>query len=138
LLADREAATLGDLFSQQLLDLRERSITSERLYFSGLEQHLPGFSLMFVLLTMVFSVSIGLREEEVWGTSARLSIAPMPRWMVLAGKLLARVAIGIAQLTVLLLFAHFGYGLQHQAAHHGGEGQAQRLENRGLVVLAHS
>ena len=112
LLADREAATLGDPFSQELLHLKERSITSERLSFSGLDQHLPGFSLMFVLLTMVFTVSISLREEEVWGTSVRLSVAPMPRWAVLAGKLLARIVIGIAQLLVLLLFAHFVYGLR--------------------------
>ena len=53
LLADREAATLGDPFSQELLHLKERSITSDRLSFSGLDQDLPGFSLMFVLLTMV-------------------------------------------------------------------------------------
>jgi ABC-type multidrug transport system permease subunit len=111
LLADREAATLGDPFSQELLHLKERSITSDRLSFSGLDQDLPGFSLMFVLLTMVFTVSISLREEEVWGTSARLSVAPMPGWAVLGGKLLARIVIGIAQLTVLLLFAHFVYGL---------------------------
>jgi ABC-2 type transport system permease protein len=112
LLADREAATLGDPFSQELLHLNERSITSQRLSFSGLDQHLPGFSLMFVLLTMVFTVSISLREEEVWGTSLRLSVAPMPQWAVLAGKLLARIIIGIAQLVVLLLFAHFFYGLR--------------------------
>jgi len=112
LLADRDAATLGDPFSQELLQLKERSLTSERLSFSGLDQNLPGFSLMFVLLTMVFTVSIGLREEEVWGTSSRLSIAPMPQWAVLAGKLLARIIIGIAQLAVLLLFAHFVYGLR--------------------------
>ncbi len=98
-------------FSQELLHLKERSITDDRLSFSGLDQDLPGFSLMFVLLTMVFTVSISLREEEVWGTSARLSVAPMPGWAVLGGKLLARIVIGIAQLTVLLLFAHFVYGL---------------------------
>lgn len=112
LLADREAATLGDPFGQELLHLKERSISGERLSFSGLEQHLPGFSLMFVLLTMVFSVSIGMREEEVWGTNVRLSVAPMPPWAVMAGKLSARILIGIAQLVVLLLFAHFIYGLK--------------------------
>ncbi len=112
LLADREAATLGDPFSQELLHLQERSITGDRLSFSGLDQHLPGFSLMFVLLTMVFTVSIGLREEEVWGTSLRLSVAPIPQWAVVGGKLLARIVIGIAQLVVLLLFAHFVYGLR--------------------------
>ena len=64
------------------------------------------------MLTMVFTVSIGLREEEVWGTSMRLSVAPMPQWAIVGGKLLARIVIGIAQLVVLLLFAHFVYGLR--------------------------
>ncbi len=112
LLADREAAMLGDPFHEELLHLQEVSVGGERPSFSGLEQHLPGFSLMFVLLTMVFSVSIGLREEEVYGTHIRLSIAPMAAWAVLSGKLLARILIGVAQLSVLLLFAHFGYGLK--------------------------
>ena len=112
LLADREAATLGDPFSQELLHLHERNITGERLSFSSLEQDLPVFSLMFVLLTLVFGVSIGLREEEVWRTNMRLSIAPMSWWAVLGGKLLARIIIGFVQLLILLLFAHFGFGLR--------------------------
>jgi ABC-2 type transport system permease protein len=111
LLADREAVSLGDPFKQELLNLKEFSITGERLKFTGLEQHLPGFSLMFVLLTVVFSVSIGLREEEVWRTGVRLSIAPMARWEVIGGKMLARIVIGVAQLMLLLVFAHLVYGL---------------------------
>jgi len=35
-------------------------------------------------------VSLGLREEEVWGTATRLSVAPVPMASLLAGKLLAR------------------------------------------------
>jgi hypothetical protein len=77
LLADRETSSLGDPFSQELLTVRERNITGDHVSFSSLEQNIPGFSLMFVLLTLIFSVSLALREEEVWGTSARLSVAPM-------------------------------------------------------------
>ena len=89
LLADRETASLGDPFSQELLKVRERSITGNRLSFSSLEQNIPGFSLMFVLLTLIFSVSLALREEEVWNTGARLSIAPVASASILTGKLLA-------------------------------------------------
>jgi ABC-type multidrug transport system permease subunit len=112
LLAERDAATLGDPFNQDLLHLHESNITGDRLSFSSLEQDLPGFSLMFVLLTMVFGVSIGLREEEVWRTNVRLSIAPMSWWAVLGGKLAARIIIGLAQLLILLLFAHFVFHLR--------------------------
>ena len=112
LLADRETASLGDPFSQELLTLHERSITGNDAVFSSLEQNIPGFSLMFVLLTLIFSVSLALREEEVWNTSARLSIAPLNRASLLGGKLLARLIIGTAQLLLLLLFGHFVYGLR--------------------------
>jgi ABC-type multidrug transport system permease subunit len=112
LLADRETASLGDPFSQELLTVSERSITGDHLSFSALEQNIPGFSLMFVLLTLIFSVSLALREEEVWNTSARLSIAPISPASLLGGKLLARLIVGTAQLLLLLLFGHFVYGLR--------------------------
>src|SRR5271168_2920481 len=98
LLADRETASLGDPFSQQLLTVRE--------------QNIPGFSLMFVLLTLIFSVSLALREEGLWGTSARLAVAPVSPASVLGGKLLARLVVGTAQLLLLLIFGHFVYGLR--------------------------
>jgi ABC-type multidrug transport system permease subunit len=111
LVADRETASLNDPLSQDLLTVQEKSLTSERLSFTSLEQNIPGFSLMFVLLTLLFSVSLGLREEEIWGTSTRLSVAPIPMASLLGGKLLARWIIGTVQLLVLLLFGHFFYGL---------------------------
>src|SRR5216684_1373748 len=111
LLADRETASLGDPFSQELLEVKEQSITGNRPSFSSLEQNIPGFSLMFVLLTLIFSVSLDLREEEVWGTNRRLSIAPVSPAALLGGKLMARLIVGIAQLSVLLLFGHLVYGL---------------------------
>jgi len=111
LLADREAASLGDPFSEELLELKERNLTGKRLKFSSLEQNIPGFSVMFVLLSLIFSVAFGLREEEAWGTSARLSIAPVTQATVLGGKLLARMVVGTVQLLMLLAFGHFVYGL---------------------------
>ena len=67
---------------------------------------------MFVLLTLIFSVSLALREEEVWNTSARLCIAPISAASALGGKLLARAVVGTAQLLLLLLFGHLVYGLK--------------------------
>jgi ABC-type multidrug transport system permease subunit len=111
LLADREASSLGDPFGEELLTIDERNLTGKRLKFTSLEQNVPGFSVMFVLLSLVFSVSFGLRDEEAWGTSLRLAMAPVSQASVLGGKLLARLVIGTAQLLVLLLFGHFTYGL---------------------------
>lgn len=111
LLADREAASLGDPFSEELLTLDERSLTAKRLKFTSLEQNVPGFSVMFVLLSLIFSVSFGLRDEEVWGTIRRLSMTPVSQTTILGGKLAARLLVGTLQLIVLLLFGHFTYGL---------------------------
>lgn len=110
--ADRDAAAQNDPLSQELLTMEETSLTSRGLSFSSLEQNIPGFSLMFVLLTLLFSVSLGLREEEIWGTGTRLSVAPMSMASILGGKLLARWIIGTVQLLLLLLFGHFVYGLE--------------------------
>ncbi len=111
LLADREAASLGDPFAEELLTIKERSLTGTWLKFTSLEQNVPGFSMTFVLLSMIFGVAFGLRDEEAWGTSARLSIAPVGQATVLGGKLLARQVVGTVQLLILLLFGHFVYGL---------------------------
>ena len=111
LLADREAASLGDPFGEELLKIEERSLTGKRLKFSSLEQNIPGFSIMFVLLNMIFSVAYGLRDEEIWGTSRRLATAPVSQAEVIGGKVIARLIVGTAQLFVLLLFGHFKYGL---------------------------
>src|SRR5512143_4065871 len=111
LLADREAASLGDPFGEELLTIQERSLTGTRLKFSSLEQNIPGFSIMFVLLNMIFSVAYGLRDEEIWGTNRRLATAPVSQAEVLGGKVLARLLVGTVQLLLLLLFGHFKYGL---------------------------
>jgi ABC-type multidrug transport system permease subunit len=111
LVADHDAAAANDPLSQELLTVQEESLTGDSLSFSSLEQNIPGFSLMFVLLTLLFSVSLGLREEEIWTTSIRLAIAPVSAAPLLGGKLLARWVIGTVQLLMLLLFGHFVYGL---------------------------
>ena len=54
---------------------------------------------------------VGMRDEEEWGTSRRLSVAPVSLATLLGGKLLARFLIGVTQLLILLLFGHFAYGL---------------------------
>jgi ABC-2 type transport system permease protein len=111
LLADRDAASLGDPFSENLLEIKERSLTGSRIELTHIEQNLPGFTVMFVLLSLVFSVAFALRDEETWGTTRRLSIAPVSAATILGGKLLARLVVGTAQLLILLGFAHVAYGM---------------------------
>lgn len=109
LLADREAASIADPFKEELIEIHETSITAKRLKFSSLEQNVPGFSIMFVLLSLVYGIAFGLRDEEAWGTSRRMAIAPVSQSALLGGKTLARALVAFVQLGLLLVFGHFVY-----------------------------
>ena len=111
LLADREASSLGDPFAEELLEIDEKSLTGSWLKFTSLEQNIPGFAMTFVLLNMIFGVAFGMRDEEAWGTSGRLAVAPVSHIEIVGGKLLARLIVGTAQLLLLLFFGHVLYGL---------------------------
>ena len=111
MLADREASSLGDPFAEELLELEEDSLTGTWLKFTSLEQNVPGFAMTFVLLSMIFGVAFGMRDEEEWGTSARLAVAPVSHATVIGGKLLARLIVGTIQLLLLLSFGKLVYGL---------------------------
>jgi len=67
-----------------------RNATSSRLEIPGFEQSIPGFSLMFVLMGLLLGVASGLQEEKDSGTLVRLRLAPLHRWELFGGKLLAR------------------------------------------------
>ena len=111
MLAAREASSTDDPFGQKLLSIEERSLTTRQLSIPALAQRIPGLTVMFVLLNMVFSVAFGLEEEQALGTRDRLAAAPVSAATVLGGKMLARVLIGTAQLFLLLAVGHILYGL---------------------------
>jgi ABC-2 type transport system permease protein len=111
LLADREAAALADPLSEELLVVKERNLTGTHLTTSSFEQNVPGFSVMFVLMSMIFGVAFGLRDERDYGTITRLRVAPIGRFALLGGKLLARYAVGVVQMLLLFGFGHFAFGI---------------------------
>jgi len=111
LLADREAASLADPFSEELLEVREQSLTGSNLTVSSFAQTIPGFSLMFVLMGVLFGVAFGLDDERTSGTLLRLRAAPAGTASWLGGKLLARYAIGVFQIALLFGFGHLVFDL---------------------------
>lgn len=111
LLADRKAAEIADPLSQELLVMEERNLTGSRSSIPPAEQNVPGFSVMFVMMGMLFGVAFGLHDEREWGAITRLLIAPIPRMSVLGGKLLARFLVGLAQLVLLFLYGHVVFGM---------------------------
>jgi ABC-2 type transport system permease protein len=111
LLADRKAAEIADPLAQELLVMEERNLTGSRSSIPPAEQNVPGFSLMFVMMGVLFGVAFGLHDEREWGSITRLRIAPIPRASILGGKLLARFVIGLVQLVLLFLYGHVAFGL---------------------------
>ena len=111
LLADREAASLADPLSEELLVVEERNLTGTRLTISSFEQNVPGFALMFVFMGVLFGVAFGLRDERDWGTATRLAIAPVSRATLFGGKLLARFVVGVVQMCILFGFGHLVFGV---------------------------
>jgi ABC-2 type transport system permease protein len=111
LLAERDAQELADPFAIELLVLDEKSLTSARSSIPPFEQHVPGFSVMFVLMGVLFGIAFGIRDEVEWGTIARLQVAPVPRAAVLGGKLAARFVVGFVQLVLLLVFGHLVFDI---------------------------
>jgi len=77
----------------------------------GFETASPGQLVTWLLFTLMAGavVLVGERED---GTLRRMLAAPAPRWTVLGGKLLGRLALGMLQAAVLILFGQFALGVE--------------------------
>jgi ABC-2 type transport system permease protein len=104
LVMDRDAAELADPLHEDLLVYREEHLTGRALSPKSIEQNIPGFTIMFVLLAVVLSAASMLHDERNWGTLTRLLVAPRGFAPVLTGKLGARVVVGFVQTLLLLLW----------------------------------
>jgi ABC-2 type transport system permease protein len=82
------------------VDLTDVSATARVLdaktYFAA------GMAVFFLLFTVQFGVS-SLVDERAEGTLSRLLAAPVPRWAILAGKLLTSFVLGVASVSVLVV-----------------------------------
>jgi hypothetical protein len=81
--------------------------------FNAFDLQVPGFAVTFLLIGMLFGVSLALIDENDWGTLERLRSASAPLWTTLTGKLLARFVVGFIQMAVLFAagYAMFGISL---------------------------
>jgi ABC-type Na+ efflux pump permease subunit len=64
LLADRKAAEIADPLFEELLVMEERNLTGSRTSIPPSEQNVPGFSVMFVMMGVLFGVAFGLHDEQ--------------------------------------------------------------------------
>jgi linearmycin/streptolysin S transport system permease protein len=111
LLMDKDAAALADPLAEERIVLREQNLTGNRVEVTNFEQNVPGFSIMFVLLAVVFGTSMGLHDERDWGTLPKLLVAPAGFTWMLVGKLGARFVVGIVQMLVLFAWGHWMFAV---------------------------
>jgi ABC-2 type transport system permease protein len=111
LLVDKKAASLADPFSEELITLSEKNLTGNRLSVTSFEQNVPGFSIMFVLMAVIFGTSAGMHDEREQGTLERLLVAPGGFTRILMGKLGARFVLGIGQAIVLFAWGHWMFNV---------------------------
>ena len=98
------------------LEVDEIGIDGRPTTMNTFDQNAPGMSVTFMLLGMLFGVSLGLLDERDWGTFDRVRSLPVPVLGIVAGKLLSRYAVGVAQMIVLFAvgFALFRISLGPQ------------------------
>src|SRR4029453_4063204 len=97
--------------AESSLAVEEVNVTGGPLHINTFDQNVPGFSVTFLLLGMLLGVSLGLLDERDWGTLERLGALPIAASNVLVGKLLARFAVGVVQMIVLLLVGWLAFGV---------------------------
>ena len=83
----------------------DASLTSSRAQANAFEQYVPGFGITFLLIDMLWGMSVALMDERQWGTLQRLRISGASTAGMLIGRLSARTLIGFVQMIVL-----FGVG----------------------------
>ncbi len=99
--------TLDDMRRTPAIDVVTEDLTGAKVT-GGIEiifaLMFPGFTVMFIFLNVNWSSSSLLREREA-GTLRRLLAAPVPRGVIIAGKMLAFMLLSCLQVVVL-----FGVG----------------------------
>lgn len=77
---------------------------------SGMRASLPAMITLFMMINTAIYGAVFLAQEKQDGVLARIATFPISRTSILAGKLLGRTLLGLAQAAVLLLAGRFLLG----------------------------
>ncbi|MGH9320078.1 MAG: ABC transporter permease [Vicinamibacteria bacterium] len=120
-----DSVALAERLAKRAVELEETSVFGGPTEFNTFDQNVPGFSVTFLLLGMLFGVGLGLLDEREWGMVYRLSAGPVPPSTLLAGKMLSRLLTGMVQMVLLFLFGRWAFGIS----------LGPSLLSLGLVIL---
>lgn len=91
---------------------RERALTKRDAEVNSFDQYVPGFGVTFLLIDVVWGVSIGLIDEHDWGTLERLRVSGASIAGMLVGKLSSRFIVGSIQMLVLFAVGWMLFGVE--------------------------
>lgn len=100
------------------LDQMERSVTLDvkpagkrEIIPSGFDQAIPGILVMFVLMQGLTGTAVLLVVERRQGLLRRLAATPITRSQIIAGKWTARMAMGLVQVAVGLIYGSLFFSM---------------------------
>jgi ABC-type multidrug transport system permease subunit len=91
------------------LAAEETSVSGAPRTPNPFDQNVPGFAITFLLLGVLLGVSLALLDERDWGTLDRLRATRTPLGAVLGAKLVARAAVGLAQMALLFAVGRLAF-----------------------------
>jgi ABC-2 type transport system permease protein len=101
------------------LDLRfvsiENSLVKERYFFNPYKNYkwymIPGILVFLVTMIGIFVNAMNIAREKELGTIEQLNVTPLKKHHFIAGKLIPLWIIGLLEMTIGLLIAHFIFGI---------------------------
>ena len=99
----RVVATTQERLENPPVGTRVTTVGSGEEEFNIFDQVVPGYAVMFAMFG-VLSGAGAILEEKERGTFKRLLFAPVPKYALLGGKLLAQFIVGVAQIVLMFAF----------------------------------
>ena len=93
------------------LELHVESAGQARKLILGYQQSVPGFIVMFTLMVSLSAGSVLLIAERRQGVFRRLAATPVDRGSIIAGKLVARLAMGFIQVAVAMVAGKWWFAM---------------------------
>jgi ABC-2 type transport system permease protein len=113
-IASRVAATALERLEDPPVRAHVTTVGSTQEEFDIFDQVVPGYAVMFAMFSVLGGAGAILEEKER-GTFKRLLIAPLPKYALLGGKLVAQFLVGVLQIALMFAFGAllFHVGLGH-------------------------
>ncbi|HEV2579973.1 MAG TPA: ABC transporter permease [Ktedonobacteraceae bacterium] len=103
-------AAVGQASTQGGTDAVQTLTAGKAVKINNFDQILPGYAVFFALFSINAVAGTILQEKEE-GTFRRLLIAPVQRYALLGGKMLAQFLLTLLQLAVLFTIGYFAFHL---------------------------